>query len=138
MANCAIYKKGSDEITFFIRDCVQTGRNFKGSKGGAYGVKEHLFDTKWTEDIAKPGDSVKALREALRYEGQVVSTPEDVNRVTRNLIAEKYPDSDEKKILRMKLAGDNTLWDEYQNYVDGLVSKGRKFKKKHFEKKKDK
>ena len=135
MANCAIYEKGSDEITYFIRDCVQTGRNFKGAKGGAYGVKEHLFDTKWTDDTAKPGDSVAALTEALRYNGRVVSNRDDVNTVTQELIAMKYSDSDEKKFLRMGLSGDPIGWKEYwayQEYIDGLVSAGQKFKEKHF------
>ena len=143
MANCAIYQKGSDQITYFIRDCIQAGRDFRGSNGSVTGVKEHLFDTKWTEDMAEhipsPDSSkvlfdrkVSELTEALRYEGHVVSTAEDVNAVTRALIAERYPDSDEKKIHRLKLAGDETGWKDYQEYVDGLVQKGRKFKEEHF------
>ncbi len=139
MAHCAIYEKGSDKITYFIRDCVQTGRDFRGSNGSVTGAKAHLFAEKWTEDVAEPvldkdgrqtgwDRKVSDLSEALRYQGRVVSTQADVNAVTRALIAEKYSASDEIKILRLKLAGDDTGWKDYQAYVDSLVKQGRAFK----------
>jgi hypothetical protein len=142
MANCAIYIKGYDLITYFIRDCIQTGRDFHGSNGSVTGVKEHLFDTFWTDDIVSPicdkeerqtgyDKSIKDLIEAKRYNGVVVSTPVDVDAVTRNLISAKYPDSDEKKIHRLKMAGGGEKeFKEYNSFVDNLVSKGREFKKK--------
>jgi hypothetical protein len=142
MANCAIYAKGSDLITYFIRDCVQSGRNFHGSNGSCTGVKEYLFDTKWTDDIASPfydkegkqtgyDKTISDLSEAKRYEGVVVSTKEDVNAVTRALIAKKYPDSDEKKIHRLKMAGGGEKeFKEYNSFVEDLVTKGREFKSK--------
>jgi hypothetical protein len=142
MANCAIHIKGSDLITYFIRDCVQSGRNFHGSNGSCTGVKEHLFDTFWTDDIASPvydkeghqagyDKTISELSEAKRYNGVVVSTPADVDKVTRDLIAAKYPDSDEKKIHRLKMAGGGEKeFKEYNSFVDNLVTKGRDFKKK--------
>lgn len=146
MANCAIYIKGSDEIIYFLRDCTQDGRNFKGSSGSVTGVKEHLFDAKWTEDVANPifdedgkqtgyDKSISDIPESLRYQGIVVSTKADVDAVTRSLIAERYPASEEAKIIRMKLSGDETGWNEYRAYVDGLVQQGRACKEKHFPKK---
>lgn len=143
MANCAIYKKGSDAITYFVKDCTQTGRIFTGSNYKIAGVKGHLFDEKWTETVANPvfdGEGkqigwdkrVADLDNALRYKGSVVSNREDVNSVTRNLINDKYSSSEEKKMLRQKIAGDDTGWVEYQEYVDGLVKEGRRFKDKHF------
>jgi hypothetical protein len=132
MANAAIYIKGSDDITYFIKDCIQTGRNFKGSNGSAMGVKEHLFDVKWTEDIAEPGDLISELSEAKRYEGQVISTRQDVNNVIKKQIAEKYSIEDEIKIIRMKLMGDDTEWQEYKAFVESIVQKGKSFKDKEF------
>jgi len=131
MTHAAIHEKGSDRITYFIRDCVQTGRDFRGSNGSVTGVKEHLFDTRWTDDQGEPGGSVKALKKARRYQGRVVSTAEDVNRVTRDLIAAKYPAHEEAKVLRLKLSGGGEKeFREYQDYVDGLVKQGRGFKEK--------
>lgn len=141
MANCAIYIKGSDEIRYFIKDCVQTGRNFKGSNSSVSGVKEYLFDVKWTEDLAEPvfdaegqrtgfNGKVSVLSEAKRYQGKVVSTKEDVNAVTRELIASKYPAHEEIKILRQKIAGNEEGWVEYKNYVEALITAGKAFKEK--------
>jgi hypothetical protein len=130
MAHCAIYEKGSDQITYFIRDCLQDGRNFKGSNGSCSGVKEHCFDVKWTDDDAEPGGSVKGLIEAKRYQGRVVSTAADVNAVIREQIATKYSIEDEIKILRLKLSGDDTGWKEYQEHVNSLVNAGREYKEK--------
>ena len=142
MANCAIYIKGSDSITYFLRDCIQSGRDFRGSNGSVTGIKEHLFSTKWTDDIAEPIISdgrqigwnklISDLSEALLYQSHVVSTPDDVNTVTRQLIASKYSLSDENKLMRLKLSGDDTGWKEYQAFVDSLVKQGREFKSKHF------
>ena len=140
MANCAIYIKGSDAITYFLRDCIQSGRNFRGSNGSVTGVKEHLFDTKWTDDIVEPildkdgnqigwNKAIPDLSAAKLYQGRVVSTPDDVNAVTRELIAERYPLSDENKLMRLKLSGDDTGWDEYQLFVTNIVNQGRDFKK---------
>jgi hypothetical protein len=130
MTHAAIYEKGIDRISHFIRDCVQTGRDFRGSNGSVTGVKERLFDILWTDDDGESGGSVKALRQAQRYQGRVVSTPEDIDRVTRELIAEKYPPHEETKLLRLKLSGDDTGWKEYQDHVDKCIQAGRALKYK--------
>src|SRR3990167_2123933 len=101
MPNCAIYIKGTDTITYFIHNCIQSGRNFHGSNGNVTGVKEALFDTKWTNDTSFPGDAVGSLSEALRYNSIPVSTPTDIDTITRNIISAKYPPSEEAKIHRI-------------------------------------
>jgi len=144
MANCAIYVKDTDEITYFIRDCIQTGMDFRGSNGSATGVKEHLFDVMWTDDLAEPifdsegkqtgyNKRVSELSEAKRYQGRVVSTKEDVDRVTLELIAEKYPANEETKLLRLKLSGAaDREFTDYHSFVDDLVKQGREFKAREF------
>jgi len=52
MANVAIYKKGTDEIIYFVIDCVQSDGNFIGSNKRLSGVKKFLFDFLWTLDVA--------------------------------------------------------------------------------------
>ena len=141
MANCAIFEKGKDKITHLIIDCVQLGRNFKGSNMKVSGVKEHIFDTKWTEDIAHvilndQGEiigydkKISELTDALWYEGEVVSCRADVDAVTVKLIRARYPLNEELKILR--LGQDSEAWQQYNDYVAAAVSRGREFKDKHF------
>ena len=122
MPNCAIYEKGTDTITYFIHNCIQSGQDFKGSNGSATGVKEALFDTKWTNDTSFPGDAVGSLSEALRYNDIPVSTPEDVNAITRQLIFDKYPPHSEAKLQRLQLSGKGGMeWVKYCNYLEILV-----------------
>lgn len=143
MAHAAIFEKGTINIVYFIKDCVQSGRDFIGSNGSVRGVKEHLFDVIWTEDHPEPiidsagkqsgfNLTVNQLSPAIRYNGRVVSRSEDVDVVTRTMIRERYSIEDEIKIIRQKLAGDDTAWTEYQDYVDGLVKDGKEFKEKNF------
>ena len=140
MVNCAIYEKNADNISFFILDCVQYSRDFKGSNTTVTGVKESIFDTKWTIDIANPiydedkhligyDKKVSELSEALRYMGVVVSSRADVDTVTKSLIREKYDIDREFQINREKK---EPYWQEYNDYVSGLVLNGRLFKEEHF------
>ena len=143
MAHAAIFEKGTINIVYFIKDCIQTGRDFRGSNGSVTGVKEHLFDVIWTEDHTEPivdstgkqsgfNLTVEQLSPALRYNGHVVSSKKDIDEVTKAMISEKYTIHDEIKIIRQKLAGDDSAWTEYQEYVDGLVKDGKAFKEKNF------
>jgi hypothetical protein len=141
MANCAIYIKGTDTIAYFIKDCIQSGRDFRGSNGSVTGVKEHLFDVKWTEDTALPvydeqghltgyDKTISSLSEALRYNGQVVSSGKEVDNITVSRIRERYTINDELKMAR--IAG-TTEWAEYNNYVSQIVTEGRAFKNTYFQ-----
>ena len=140
MANCAIYQKGSDKITYFVKDCIQSGRDFKGSSMSLTGVKEYLFDTKWTEDIAHAiindkgeitgyDKNVHELTEAKRYHGIVVSSRKDVDAITVKRIREKYTIDDE---FRLNRKNNSTEWNEYDTYVEALVIEGKQFKDKYF------
>ena len=48
--NCVIYQHDSDEITYFVRDCIRKGNNFIGDNCRQMGVKPKHFSVKWTED----------------------------------------------------------------------------------------
>jgi phenolic acid decarboxylase len=150
MAHCVIYIKSSDEIRYFIRDCIQTGRDFRGSNASVTGVKEHLFDVKWTDDdvevvkveekavegnvdsrTPKFSKKVSELKDSLRYQNKVVSNNADVNTVTKGFVRDLYSIEDEIKLIREKLSGvgNEDEWKAYQEAVVGLVNAGRKFKK---------
>ena len=137
MANCAIYIKGSDEIAYFIRDCIQKGRTFQGSNGSITGVKEYLFDTKWTEDVPIQDEKgnwnkkISDLTPALTYKSQVVSNREDVNTITKKEIREQYSLEDELKLQRQRdmLPAEFKV---YYGFVECLRAEGRAFKDKYF------
>ena len=130
MANCAIYKKGTDEIIYFVENCVQTGRNFKGSNLKLGGVKEELFDTKWSEDMGEVGGLVSVLSEAKRYKGVVVSSAADIDRVIQSKIREKYSLEEELKMLRKR----DFAYDVYNIEVDALINEAKIFKTTYFTK----
>jgi len=52
--NCIIYKKGSNKIKYFIKDCIKKNNNFIGSNCKIHGVKDYIWDTKWTYDTINP------------------------------------------------------------------------------------
>jgi len=145
MANCAIYEKATQKIIYFILDCTRDKRDFRGSSGSVFGVKEHLFGTFWTEDIIHPtyneegvqtgwDKAISDLSPALLYHGKVVSNSKMVDAVTRELIVGRYSSTDETKILRLKLSGEVSEWEEYKSYVSALVKDGKDFKAQHFNK----
>lgn len=140
MANCALFERGSDTITYFVRDCVKIGRTYQGSNCAIHGVKETLYCEKWTEDGALQREDgswdrqVSDLAEARRFEGQVVSNKQDVNKVIQDKIREVYSAADEIQLLRLKLADpvkSSPEFDRYHAFVEGILSKARTFKTAH-------
>ena len=137
MANCVIYIKGSDEIAYFIRDCIQAGRDFQGSNGSVMGVKERLFDTKWTEDIPVQDEKgswdkkISDLAPALTYKGQVVSNRDDVDTIIKAEIRKRYSLEDELKLQRQRDMLPKEF-KEYYDFVENLRAEGRAFKNKYF------
>jgi hypothetical protein len=53
--NAVIHKHGSDEIRFFVRDCVRQGKrgtDYWGTNAKVGGIKSHHWSIVWTEDDA--------------------------------------------------------------------------------------
>jgi len=137
MANCVIYKKGTDKIIYFLRDCIQEDRHFRGSNGNISGVKTKHFSEFWTEDIPNQDESgnwdkkVSELIPSLTFKGQVISNKEDVNTITKQEIRRRYSLEDELKLQRQR----EILPSEFKTYydfVENLRTEGRAFKNKYF------
>lgn len=134
MAHCALYQHGSDEITYFVRDCRKVkgshpeGWDYIGSNCTIRGIKPRHFSERWTED--EPGKSVKALSEAKRYHDHVVSTRAGVNAVIREEIRARYSAEDELKILRQRIPEE---FREYNEFIEELLKEGRAFKDENFQ-----
>ena len=142
MANCAIYIKGLNEITYFIQDC----RKVKGSHPDGWdyigdvkvlGIKLKHFSELWTEDIPIQDKDdnwdkkVSELAPALTFKGQVVSNRKDVNMVTKNEIRKRYSLEEELKTQRQRETFSKE-YEGYYNYIEGLVLEGRMFKDRHY------
>lgn len=136
--NCAIYKKGSDVITHFVRDCKRVGRDFIGSNKKVVGIKEAVWDYKFTLDDteewsidggkAKYHKKVSELKPAPVFMGEPVGTEEDVDEVIRKAIRERYSAEEEYKIIRKRLAGLSGDFDGYNEWVENLVDSAKQFK----------
>ena len=53
MANCIIYQNGSDDVVYFIKDCVRKGNNFTGVNIKLTGIKPLNWSFAWVEDDLK-------------------------------------------------------------------------------------
>jgi hypothetical protein len=55
--NAVIHKHGSDEIKFFVQDCVRQGvkgTNYWGTNAKVGAIKPHHWNVVWTEDNVNP------------------------------------------------------------------------------------
>lgn len=52
MANVVIYKNNSDNVLYFLLDCVVTGVDYVGTNGKVSGIKPRHYSFLWTNDIA--------------------------------------------------------------------------------------
>jgi hypothetical protein len=139
--NCIIYTKNNGKITYFVKNCKKEGRNFIGDNIKLYGVKERVFDFRWTRDSVDPvfdeegkqiGWDKKVLEviECPYYQGYPVSTGNDVDDVTKKIIREKYSLEDEIKILRKKMTGQDQDWEVYNSFIEQQILEGKQFKEK--------
>lgn len=53
MPHCAIYQDGTDEILYFVRDCIVDRGTYKGSNIRIGGIKFAKAKEKWTNDDAE-------------------------------------------------------------------------------------
>lgn len=93
--NCAISRKGIDEIRYFIIDAViakgthPNGWNILSVKEEHYGIKDTFYDIKWTPDVATYTEGVgwdKKPSEMAAGQGIEIAKPtggEYINALTR-------------------------------------------------------
>ena len=71
--NAAIHKIGSDEITYFVRDCVKRGNNYVGSNKKLVGIKSQHWQVVWTEeDITGSDNNWSKKVSELNHSSQMV------------------------------------------------------------------
>ena len=142
MANCILYQYGSNEITYFIRNCQKMkgshpdGWNYIGNVK-IQGIKSKHFSEFWTEDIPIQDEKgnwdkkVSDLAPALTYKSQVVSNRGDVDTITKKEIRKQYSLEDELKLQRQRDILPNEF-KIYYDFVENLRAEARAFKNKYF------
>lgn len=71
--NAVIYRKGSNEISHFVKDCVRKGNLFIGSNKKV-GVSPRSFDVVWTEDEVS-----SVVTNTILSEDGILLVPEQVS-----------------------------------------------------------
>jgi len=61
--NAILYQKGSNEIVYFVKDCVKHGNDFIGSNMKLYGCKS--FEVLWTEDEEVKGQKLNKIKSSV-------------------------------------------------------------------------
>lgn len=146
--NIIITNKKSKEIKHFIIDALidEDKKNYhiKGLNKKLIIKKEHVdiyFTTDLIEQIAtKENDEEKTVYKqtisdihlAPIYNGESVGSIDDVDKITVKRIREKYAETDELKILRLKLSGESELFDKYHQEVELIRKESSDFKKIYF------
>lgn len=105
--NCIIYKKNSDEIHYFIRDCIKDGNNYIGTNRKVYGIKSQHFDIKWTDDEIDPiivFDEEEKKNKIVGWKKNVsevneITEPTDYIEEFKNLDIDKLYSKDQKQLL---------------------------------------
>ena len=110
MANVAIYEKGSDTIQYFIRDCVQHGRSFRGSNGSVTGIKEHIWDIIWTDDIATSTNDVWDKK------------PSDLTPCDPGAVVVKTDKTEYENAVRRRAELASMSYDQVETYIDNNVA----------------
>ena len=110
MANIAIYEKDSDEIRYFILDCVRRGRDFRGSNGSVTGVKANLFNEVWTEDIATYDPDTETWDKTIS----------DLTPCTHSAVIKKTDKKEYQKAVLLRAKIGTMTYEEMDAYIDGL------------------
>jgi hypothetical protein len=145
MLKAIFYSRKNNSIIYVINNCLYSNGNYIGDNTSITEPKLNIFGIKWTEDIIEPvldkdgnqigwSKTLDEITDAKTYNYSVVSTREDVNKVVTQQIRNRYSLEDELKIHRMKLLGDETEWNEYQQYISTILADAKKYKDENFPK----
>lgn len=135
--NCIIYHK--KEIIHYIESVIVDGLRFSGTnKRVSLGTK-HPFKIKFTNEyLLGPLSDIdpEKVKEAPFFNSVPVDSRVAVNAVIRDQISRVYANTDETKLLRLRLSGklSDDEWSEYDAIVSEIVENGKQFKDKHFPK----
>jgi hypothetical protein len=114
--NCAIHRIGSDQISFFVLNCVRRGNDFSGENIKLQGIKPVHWAVKWTEDAARP---------VLDSDGQTVGWDRKVSELAEAAGAveiEPTSDADYRAALKIRSELAALTYSQVENYVAANVT----------------
>lgn len=119
MSNLAVYKKGSNEIRYFLRDCVKDGNDLLGSNKKVFGIKSRHWDLLWTEDD---------VLEIRNDEGRIIAYNKSVSElipiVDASLCAEvqNTEHAEYAQALRIRKLIESLSYNELETYIQDNVT----------------
>jgi hypothetical protein len=117
MANCAIFIKGSNQISSFIRDCVQEENDFLGSNCKLTGVKPHLFDYLWTnDDVSETNDEDGTVIYDKTIDQLSPLSTDNQNSISKPSIAEFT------NAIQIRKQISNLSYTQVENYIENNVT----------------
>lgn len=130
--NLIIKYKKSNEVHAFLKDVIQkSSKEFVGSNGSIV-FKPELFDLVYTideeKDIIKDGIIIKTPTKPVEFKGKPVSSKNEVNRVVKEIIREKFSIEDELKANRLQALNPiDSYWIEYATFIQNIVQESNNF-----------
>ncbi len=109
MPNAILYKHGSDEISYFVKDCLRKGNDFIGSNCKLIGIKPSHWAIKWTEDIV---NSVG---------GNWDKTVSEIYNTNKYFEINKPSESDFRAAVKIREEIAGLTYNQLDNYIDKHV-----------------
>ena len=118
MANIVIYQKGSNQIQFFVKECIKEDNCFKGSNIELSGVNLSLFDFNWTYDVVNP---------IFDSEDNLIGYDKTLDQLTLflessdNLIIQKPDELEYKDAIKRRKDVSDFTYSQIDQYIDDNI-----------------
>ena len=112
--NIIIYKKDSNKIIYFVKDCVKKGNNFFGTNKRLHGIKN--IEYKWTRDIVNP---------ILDEEGNRIGWDKSVNQINEeaeNREIKEVTDIEFREAIKLRKVLMDLTYNEIDNHIETNIT----------------
>lgn len=136
--NLAIIKKNSNEIGYFILDCIKVSDKEYIGSNVKLGIKPTHWKFVWTNDMLAYDENKKEWSKKADeiipvpiFMGQHAGSKADINKIIVDEIRKKYTIDDEMQMARIKESNPDE-WAKYNEYVESIITSGKQFKDLYF------
>ena len=113
--NCIIYKHNSNDIQYFVEDCINKDKDYTGSNCKLSGIKPLHWSIKWTEDIVNPINDDKGNQ--IGWDKTVDQITESQDRVE----IKKTSNSEYRTALKFREELAQLDYNQIDKYIDNNV-----------------
>ena len=117
--NVILYKNGSNEISFFIKDCIKRGNNFYGSNTN---IASKRMEVKWTNDIITPiFNTVKIVDKDIENIIGWDKTVDEVKEEPENREIKEVSEQEYREAVKLRKVVSDLTYIELDNYIENNV-----------------